>query len=180
MKTHIEYPDIFFWKYNSPYHIEMGTYVLIDLLWAGGSVASAQPTSLRWNWAIFDETYSTCLDGSHRKDSSSAHPCRAIDRAWEPRIPSRCSLKAITHATGSKIGSSRSRWNSGTEYYPVGMKTHIEYPDIFLKNIIVLTTLKWAPTFSTIYYEQVALLHPPIRLASNETEEFLPKHVPHV
>jgi hypothetical protein len=33
MKTHIEYPDIFFWKYNSPYHIEIDTYVLIDLLW---------------------------------------------------------------------------------------------------------------------------------------------------
>ena len=32
-----KYPDIFFWKYNSPYHIEMGSYVLIDLLWAGGS-----------------------------------------------------------------------------------------------------------------------------------------------
>src|SRR6185503_17684097 len=31
MKTYIEYPDIFFSKYNSPYHIEMGTYVLIDL-----------------------------------------------------------------------------------------------------------------------------------------------------
>jgi len=29
----MEYPDIFFWKYNSPYHIEMGTYILIDLLW---------------------------------------------------------------------------------------------------------------------------------------------------
>ena len=40
--------------------------------------------------------------------------------------------------------------------------------------------MKWAPTFSTIYYEQVALLHPPIRLACTETEEFLPKHVPHV
>ena len=40
-------------------------------------------------------------------------------------------LKAITHATGSKIGSSRSRWNRGTEYYPVAMKTHIEYPNIF-------------------------------------------------
>ena len=39
MKTHIGYPDIFFWKYNSPYRIEMGTYVLIDLLRAGGSVA---------------------------------------------------------------------------------------------------------------------------------------------
>ena len=32
MKTHIEYPNIFFLKYNSPYHIEMGTYVQIDLL----------------------------------------------------------------------------------------------------------------------------------------------------
>ena len=74
MKTHIEYPDIFFWKYNSPYHIEMGTYVLIDLLWAGGSVAPAQPTSLRWNWGIFAQTCSTCLDGPYRKDSSGAHP----------------------------------------------------------------------------------------------------------
>ena len=106
----------------------MGTYVLIDLLWAGGSVAPAQPTSLRWNWGIFAQTCSTCLKGPYRRDSSGAHPCRAIDRAWEPRIPSRCSLN---HATGSKINSSRSRWNSGTEYYPVGMKTHIEYPDIF-------------------------------------------------
>ena len=43
------------------------------------------------------------------QDSSSAKPCRAIDRASEPRIPSLCSLKAITHTTGSKIGSSRSR-----------------------------------------------------------------------
>ena len=51
----------------------------------------------------------------------------------------------------------------GTEYYPVGMKTHIEYPDIFFENIIVLTSLKWAPTFSSIHYEQVALLHPPNR-----------------
>ena len=32
MKTHIEYPYIFFKKYNSPYHIELGTYVVIDLL----------------------------------------------------------------------------------------------------------------------------------------------------
>ena len=40
--------------------------------------------------------------------------------------------------------------------------------------------LKWAPTFSSIYYEQVVLLHPPNRLVSNETEEFLPKHVPHI
>jgi len=128
IETHTEYPDIFFWKYNSPYHIEMGNYVLIDLLWAGGSVAPAQPTSLRWNWEIFAQTCSTCLEGQYRKDSSGAHPCRAIDRAWEPRIPSPCSL---THATGSKNGSSRSRWNRGTEYYPVGIKTHIEYPEIF-------------------------------------------------
>ena len=175
------YPDIFFYKYNSPYHIEMGTYVLIDLLWAGGSVAPAQPTSLRWNWGIFAQTFSTCLKGPYRKDSSGPHPCRAIDRAWEPRIPSLCSLKDITHTTGSKIGSSRSHWNWGTGYYTVGMKTHIEYPDIFFfENIIVLSTLKWAPIFSSIYYEQVALLHLPNRLASDETEEFLPKHVPHV
>ena len=113
MKTHIEYPDIYFWKYNSPYHIEMGTYVLINLLWAGGSVAPAKPTSLRWNWGIFLPTCSTCLEGPYRKDSSSAHPCWAIDRAWESRIPSPCSLKAITHATGSKIGSSWSRWSRG-------------------------------------------------------------------
>ena len=55
------------------------------------------------------------------------------------------------------------------------MKTHIEYPDIFFfENIIVLTSLKWEPMFSSIYYEQVALLHPPNRLASDETEEILP------
>ena len=61
------------------------------------------------------------------------------------------------------------------------MKTHIEYPDIFFfENIIILTTLKWAHSFSSIYYEPVALLHTPNRLASNETERFLPKHVPHV
>src|SRR6185312_6024014 len=129
---------------------------------------------------FFAQTYSTCLEGPYRKDSSSAHPCRAIDTALEPRIPSPCSLKAITHATGSKIGSSRSQWSRGTEYYPVGMRTHIEYLNIFFENIIVLTSLKWAPTFSSIYYEQVALLHPPNRLASDETEEFLPKHVPHI
>ena len=93
-----------------------------------------QTTSLRWNWGIFAQTWSTCLEGPYRKDSSGAHPCRAIDRAWEPRIPSPCSLKAITHALGSKIGSSRSRWNRGTEYYPVGMKTRIEYLDIFFKK----------------------------------------------
>ena len=109
----------------------MGTYVLIDLLWAGGSVAPAQPTSLRWNWGIFAQTCSTCLEGPYRKDSSGAHPYRVIDRAREPRIPSPRSLKAITHATGSKIRSSQFRWNRGTEYYTVGMKTHIEYPDIF-------------------------------------------------
>ena len=50
----------------------------------------------------------------------------------------------------------------------------------FFENIIVLTTLKWVHTFSSIYYELVALLHPPNRLASDETEEFLPKHVPHI
>ena len=50
----------------------------------------------------------------------------------------------------------------------------------FFENIIVLTTFKWAPTFSSIYVEQVALLHRPNQLASDETEEFLPKHVPHV
>ena len=83
------------------------------------------------NLGNFAQTCSTCLEGPYRKDSSSAHPCRAIDRAWEPRIPSPCSLKAITHPTGSKIWSSRSRWNRSTEYYHVGMKTHIEYPDIF-------------------------------------------------
>ena len=88
MKTHIEYPDIFFWNYNSPYHIEMGTSVLIYLLWAFGSVAPAQPTILRWNWGIFAQTCCTCLEGPHSKDSSGAHPCRATDRAWEPRIPS--------------------------------------------------------------------------------------------
>ena len=134
MKTHIEYPNILFWKYNSPYHIEMGTYVLIDLLWAGGPVAPAQPTSLRWNWGIFAQTCSTCLEGPFREVSSGAHPCRAIDRAWEPRIPSPCSLMAITHATGSKIGRSRSHWNGTTEYCPVEMKTHIQNPDIFFKK----------------------------------------------
>ena len=158
----------------------MGTYVLIDLLWAGGSVEPAHPTSLWWNWGIFAQTCSTWLEGPYRKDSSGAHPYRAIDRAWELRIPSPCSLKAITHATGSKIGSSRSRWNRCTKYYPIGIKTHIQYPDIFFKNIIVLTTLKWAPMFSLIYYEQVALFYQPNRLASDETEEFWPKHVPHV
>ena len=108
----------------------MATYVLIDLLWAGGFIVPAQPTTLRWNWGIFAQTCSTCLEGSYRKDSSGAHSCRAIDRAWEPRIPSPCSLKAITLAIGSKIGSSQSRWNRHREYYPVGIKTHIEYPTI--------------------------------------------------
>ena len=89
------------------------------------------PTSLWWNWVIFAQPCSTCLEGPYRKDSSGAHPSMVIDRAWEPWISSPCSLKAITHATGSKIGSSRSYWNSSTEYYPVGMKTHIEYLDIF-------------------------------------------------
>jgi len=120
MKTHIQYPNIIFWKYNSPYHIEMGTYVHIDLLWAGGSVAPAQPTSLRWNLGICAQTCSTCLEGPYRNDSSGAHPCRVIGRAWEPRIPSPCSLKA-----------SRSCWNRGTEYFTIGMKIHIEYLGIF-------------------------------------------------
>ena len=133
-------------------------------------------TSLRWNWGNFAQTCSTCLEGPYRKDLSGAHPCRAIDRAWEPRIPSPCSLKAITHPIVSKIGSSRSRWNRGTEYYNVGMKTHIEYPDIFFwkynspyhieMGTYVLIDLLWA------------LLHSPNLLASDETEEFLPKHVP--
>ena len=124
---------------------------------------------------ILAQTCSTCLEGLYRKDSTGAHPCMVIDRALEPRIPSPCSLKAITHATGSKIGSSRSRWSRGTEYYPVGMKTHIEYLDIFFfENIIVLTTLKWAPMFSSIYYEQVGLLHTPNRLASDEMKNFCP------
>ena len=158
----------------------MGTYVLIDLLWTGGSVAPSQPISLRWNWGIFLQTCTTCLEGPYRKDSAGAHPCRVIDRSWEPRIPSLYSLKAITHAIGSKTGSSRFRWNRGIEYYPVGMKTHIEYLTYFFENIIVLTTLKLAHTFSSIYYEEVALLHPPNRLTSDETEVFLPKHVPHV
>ena len=109
----------------------MDTYVLIDLLWASGSIAPAQLTSLQWNWGIFAWTCSTCLEGPYRKESSGAHPFRAIDRAWEPRITYTCNLMAITHATGSQIGSSRSFWNWGTEYYPVGMKTHIECPDIF-------------------------------------------------
>ena len=50
----------------------------------------------------------------------------------------------------------------------------------FFENIIVLTTLKWAPTLSSIYYEQVALLHLPNQLDSDETEEFSPKQIPHV
>ena len=158
----------------------MGTYILIDLLWAGGSVAPAQPTSLRWNWGNFSQTCSTCLDGSYRKDSSGAHPCKEIDRDWEPRIPSPCSLKAITHATGSKIGSSQFRWNNGTEYYPVVMKNHIEYPDIFFwkykstyhieMGTYVLIDLLWAggsvaPAQSTTLRWNWGIS---------------PKHVPHV
>ena len=127
----------------------MGTYVLIDLLWAGGSVAPDQPTSLQWNWGIFAQTCSAFLEGPYRRDSSGAHPGRAIDWAWEPRIPFPCSLMAITLATGSKIGSSRSRWNTGTEYYPVGMKTHIMYPMLFMKeerhHVSQTTTLGASP-----------------------------------
>ena len=109
----------------------MGTNVLIDLLLTGGSVAPALPTSLRWNWGIFAQTCSTCLEGPYRKHPPGAHPYRVIDRAWEPRIPSPCSLKSISRATGSRIGPSRSRWSRGTEYYAVGMKIHTEYADIF-------------------------------------------------
>ena len=102
---------------TTPYHIEMGTYILIDSLWAGGSVAPAQPTSLRWNWRIFAQTCSTCLEGPYRKDSSGAHPnghsCYRIQNQ-DFSIPN---------------------WNRGTEYYPVRMKTHIEYPDIFFLKI---------------------------------------------
>ena len=63
---------------------------------------------------------------------------------------------------------------------PVGIRARNTTLTYFFENIIDLTTLKWAPTFSSIYYEQVALLHPPNRLASDETKEFLPKHIPHV
>ena len=158
----------------------MGTYILIDLLWAGGPVAPTQPTSLRWNWGFFAQTCSTCLEIPYRKDSSSAHPCRAIDSAWEPRIPSPGSLKAITHSTGSKIGSPRSRWNRGTEYYNVLMKTHIEYPDIFFWNYNSPYHIEMGTYILIDLLRELALLHTPNRLASNETEEFLPKHVPHV
>ena len=147
---------------------------------SGGSVAPAQPTSLRWNWGIFAQTCSTHLEGPYRKDSSGAIPCRAIDRAWEPRIPSPCSLTAITHATGSKIGSSRSCCHRGTEYYPVGMKTHIVYPKIFFWKYnspyhieigtYVPIDLLWAS----------GSVAPTNWLASDETEEFLHKHVPHL
>ena len=111
---------------------------------------------------FFAQTCSTCLEGPYRKDSSSTHPCRAIDRAWEPRIPSPCSLKAINHATGSKTGSSRSRWNRSTEYYTVGMKTHIEYLDIFFWKYnspyhieigtYVLIDLLWAGVLALLKY----------------------------
>src|SRR6185437_8684398 len=56
---------------------------------------------------FFAQTCSTCLEGPYRKESSGAHPCRTIDRTESPEYLSPCSLKAITHATGSKIGSSR-------------------------------------------------------------------------
>ena len=60
------------------------------------------------------------------------------------------------------------------------MKTHIEYPDIFFKKYYSPYHIEMAPKILSIYYELVALLHPPKRLASDETVEFLPKHVPHV
>ena len=61
---------------------------------------------------------------------------------------------------------------------PVGMKTHIEYPDILFWKYNCPYHIEMGTYVSSIYYEQVALLHPPNRLASDETEEFLPKHVP--
>ena len=158
----------------------MGTYVLIDLLWAGGSVAPAQPTILRWNWGIFAQTCSTCLEGPYRKDSSGAHPCRAINRSRDPRIPSQCSLKAITHATGSKIGSSRSRFNRGTEYYPIGMKTYIEYPDIFYWIYNSPYHIEMGTYVLIDLIRAGGSVAPPNRLISDETEELLPKHVPHI
>ena len=181
MKTHIEYPDIFFWKYNSPYHIEMGTYLLIELLWAGGPVAPAQTTSLRWNWGIFAQSCSTCLEGPHRKDSSGAHPYRAIDRAWEPSNTFPVQFKGYNSCYRIQNREFSVPLELGHKILPCRNENSYRVPwHIFFENIIVLTTLKWAPTFSSIYYEQVALLHPPNRLASDETEEFLPKHVPHV
>ena len=139
-----------------------------------------QLTSLRWNWGIFAQTCSTWLEGPYRKDSCGAHPYRVIDRTWGPRIPTPCSLKAITHATGSKIGISRSRWNRGTEYNPIRMKTHIEYPDIFFwkynspyhieMGTYVLINLLWLGGF-------VALAQP-TRLRWNRG--IFAQHVPHV
>ena len=156
----------------------MGTYILIDLLWAGGSVAPTHPTILWWKWVIFAQPCSTCLEGPYRKDSSGSHPSMAIDRAWEPRIPSPCSLKAMLQ--DPKLGV-LGPIGIGHRILPCRNENSYRVPwHIFFENIIVLTTLKWAPTFSSIYYEQVALLHPPNRLASDETEVFLPKHVPHV
>ena len=60
------------------------------------------------------------------------------------------------------------------------MKTHIDYPNIFFCKYNSPYHIEMGTYVSSIYYEQVALLHPPNRLASDETEEFLPKHVPHV
>ena len=68
----------------------------------------------------------------------------------------------------------------GTKYNLVGMKTHIEYPDVFFWKYNSPYHIEMGTYFSSIYYEQVALLHPPNRLASDETEEFMPKYVPHV
>ena len=157
----------------------MGTYVLIDYLWAGGSVAPVQPTSLRWNWGIFTQTCSTHLEGPYRKDPPGAHPCRAIDRAWETRIPSLCILKANScYRIQNRVFSILLEW--GHRILPCRNENSYRGPlNIFLKYNSP-NTPKWEPTFSSIYYEQVALLHPPNRQASDETEEFFPKHVPHV
>ena len=60
------------------------------------------------------------------------------------------------------------------------MKTHIEYLDIFFWKYNSPYLIEMGTYDRIDLYEQVALLHPPNWLASDETEEFLPEHVPHV
>ena len=79
-----------------------------------------------------------------------------------------------------KIGSSRSRWNRGTEYYPIGMKTHIEYPDIFFWKYISPYHIETGTYFLIDLLWAGGTIAPANQLASDETEEFLPKHDPHV